>query len=231
MKPTNPHSGHRQRIRNKYINDGIENFADHEVLELLLFYAYAQRNTNDIAHKMISKFGSLHNLFEADVNTLMNNLGCSENVAVLISLAPKIAKRYFKARWDAGTVFKNERVAGEYCIAHFLGKTKEEFYVLCLDKKCKLINCVLLAEGTIDEASFYPRELVAAALRNNAAAVILTHNHPGGTIEPSRADNELTRRIVEIVEPLNIDIVDHIVVSGDKYYSYAARRKHVGGYV
>jgi DNA repair protein RadC len=227
----NPHAGHRERLRKKFIANGFENFADHEVLEFLLFYCYPQRNTNDIAHRMIKKFGSLHNLFETDVEILMSTLEISENVAVLLNLIPKVAKKYFLGRWGAGLVIDDEKIAGEYAIDLFLGETKEKLYMLCLDMNYKLINAALVSEGTIDETNVFPREIVAVALRNNASFVILSHNHPSGTLEPSRADNELTRRIVEISEPLSIKIIDHIVVAGDKYFSYAARRKYVRGYL
>jgi len=226
----NPHAGHRERLRKKFIANGFENFAEHEVLEFLLFYCYPQRNTNDIAHRMIKKFGTLHNLFETDVETLMSTLEISENVAVLLNLIPKIAKKYFLGRWGAGLIVDDEKIAGEYLIDLFLGETTEKFYMLCLDMNYKLINAALVSEGTINETNVFPREIIAVALRNNASFVILSHNHPSGTLEPSRADNELTRRLVEISEPLSIQIIDHIVVSGDKYFSYAARRKHVRGY-
>jgi len=226
----NPHAGHRERMRKKYKTQGLEGFADHEVLEFLLYYCYPQKNTNEIAHRMLKEFGTLHNLFETDVEALMSTLECSENIAVFLNLIPKISNRYFKSRWGTSIEFRDETVAGEYAIDLLSGETLEKIYALCLDKNYKLINTALISKGTIDEISVYPREIIAEALKNNSSAVILAHNHPSGTIKPSGADDAMTRRIVEIAEPLSIDIIDHIVVAGDKYYSYAARNKHVRGY-
>jgi DNA repair protein RadC len=227
----NPHTGHRERMRKKYRTQGLDSFADHEVLEFLLYYCYPQKNTNEIAHRMLKEFGTLHNLFETDVNTLMTTLECSENIAVFLNLIPAISNRYFKGRWGTSVIFSDETIAGGYAIDLFSGETIEKIYAFCLDKNYKLINTALVSKGTIDEINIYPREIVSEAIKNNASALILAHNHPSGTLQPSRADDTMTRRIVEIAEPLSIDIIDHIVVSGDKYYSYAARNKHVRGYL
>ncbi|MCL2223902.1 MAG: DNA repair protein RadC [Defluviitaleaceae bacterium] len=226
----NPHKGHRERMRNRYRSEGLDGFADHEVLELLLFYCYPQCNTNTHAHRMLKEFGSLHNLFETDVETLMSTLKCTENIAVLLNFIPALANRYGKSKWAKKTLIENETIAGEYALNLFLGEIDEKFYVLCLGKQYQLINTVLISEGTVDEAAVYLREIMSAALKNNATAVILTHNHPGGTAKPSNPDISATRQIIDSLASVNIDVLDHIIAAGDTYYSFAARRKHVRGY-
>jgi DNA repair protein RadC len=230
MKKKNIHDGHRGRMRDKYKKLGFDAFNDHEVLEFLLYYCYKQGDTNERAHRMLNEFGTLHNLFETDVETLTATLNCSENIAVLLNLIPKIANRYFKSRWGTNIILHDEKIAGDYAIDVLSGETIEKLYAFYLDKQFNLINTVPITKGTINEINIFPREIVSEAIKNKATGVILAHNHPGGTMQPSRADNEMTRRIVEIADPLSIDIIDHIVVSGDKYYSYAARNKHVKGY-
>jgi DNA repair protein RadC len=225
------HTGHRVRLRSRYREEGLETFRDHEVLELLLFYCYPQRNTNDIAHKMLREFGSLHNLFEADVPTLMTRLGCSENIAVLLNLMPAIANRYFRSRWSKNVLLDNAKTAGEYAISLFVGLTTERFYLISVDACNKLNNATLISQGTLDESAIYPREVVKAAIQSQASSVILTHNHPGGTLRPSRGDLEVTRHIAEGLEFINVTVMDHIIVAGDKYYSFAARKQHVAGYI
>jgi len=226
----NPHENHRKRMRTRYIKQGFENFADHEVLEFLLYYCYPRRDTNEIAHNMIKKFGSLHNLLEADVDTIVSTIGCTENIAVFLNMFPKVAHRYFRNKWGDGVILDNEKIAGEYVIDLFFGSTIEKFYVLCLDKKYKLINAVLISEGTLDEVSAYPREIMSAVIKNNAAKIILAHNHPGGTFKPSKGDFEVTRHVYEGMVYFNLDVVDHIIAAGDTYYSFSARRQHVKGY-
>ncbi|MCL2664477.1 MAG: DNA repair protein RadC [Defluviitaleaceae bacterium] len=226
----NIHEGRRERIRQRYIENGLENFAEHEVLEFLLFYCYPQRDTNAIAHKMMDEFGSLHNLMEAGIKTVMQKCGVSENVAVLVSLVPKLANRYFRSKWDRKVVFESGETAGEYAAALYVGMTNEAFHVICLDKQKRLNYVACISEGTIDESAAYPREIVNAVMTHQAAAVILAHNHPGGTARPSQQDNAATARIVEGLKFINVAVADHIIVAGGQYFSYASRGLYVEGY-
>jgi len=224
------HANHRARMRKRYLAQGFEGFADHEVLEFLLFYCYPQRNTNDIAHKMLAEFGSLHHLFESDVTTLQTRLGCTENVAVMLNIIPALANRYFRSKWSRDVVFENEKIAGEYAINLFVGLTAERFYVINVDARNRLNNVALISEGTLDESAVYPREVVNAAIQGKASAVIFAHNHPGGSFKPSKTDMEVTRHLSEGLEFIGVPVLDHIIVAGDTYYSFAARRHHVQGY-
>jgi DNA repair protein RadC len=228
--PENFNAGHRQRLRDRYRAGGLDGFSEHEVLEFLLFYCYPRRDTKIIAKKFLKEFGSLHGLFEADVETLVATLNCSENIAVFLNLIPAVANRYFRGKWSDGVILDDAKITGKFVIDLFVGETVEKFYVLCLDKNFKLIHTALISEGTLDESAVYPREIVREAIKYHAASVILAHNHPGGMIKPSRADLEATRRIVEGTELIGIDVIDHIIVAGDTYYSFDARRQHVRGY-
>jgi len=232
MKKENPNAGHRSRMKARYLKNGIEDFHDHEVLEILLYYCYPQKNTNDIAHRMLKEFGSLHNLFEADVEILTKTLGCTENIAILLNLIPQLANRYFRSRWSNKVVLDSMEVAAEFAMNLFVGNTVECFYVLCLDAQQKLIQTSRVSKGTLDETAVYPREVVREVIKHNAASVIVTHNHPGGTIRPSPADNEATRIISEGLNFIGVTLIDHIIVAGDKYFSYAARNhgRFVKGY-
>jgi len=226
MKPPkklNLHTGHRQRVKAKYRKSGLEGFHDHEVLELLLYYCYSRCDTNEIAHKMLHEFGSLHHLFEADIEVIMDRLGCTENVAILLNLIPALASKYLVSRWGKRIFLNSEKIAAEYVLGLFIGETVETFYVLCLDTQYKLINSTLIGKGTISEIATYPREIVRVAINNNAASVILAHNHPGGTMRPSSGDNEATARISEALRTIDVKITDHIIAAGDRYFSYAAR--------
>lgn len=227
----NIHVNHRQRMRERYRKQGLDGFHDHEVLELLLYYCYPRQDTNEIAHKMLREFKSLHALFDANVETIMTKLACTENIAVLLNLMPAIAKRYMSSRWGDKTTLDTPEIAGSYVINLFVNEHIENFYVLCLDTGLRLNHTCLISKGTLDEVSVFTRELVQVVLENRATAVILTHNHPGGTIKPSLSDNAVTTRIRDALQLIDVSVADHIIVAGDKYFSYAQRnQRHVDGY-
>jgi len=227
----NIHENHRSRVRKRFIENGLDGFADHEVLELLLYYCYPRRDTNEIAHRLINEYGSLHNLFEADTEDIMTRCNLTQNVAVLISMIPKVANLYFRSKWNKETmIIDNVKVAGRYAISLFVGHKNEAFYAFMLGTGMKLNHVSLIAEGTLDETPVYPREIVSEAIKHQATSIILAHNHPGGTAKPSRKDIEATRRIYEGLRFLTIRVIDHVVVAGDKYYSFATHGQIVDGY-
>lgn len=215
------HSGHRQRVKARYLAEGLDAFEDHQVLELLLFYCIPMKDTNELAHKMIQEFGSLAGLFEAHPKEICRRCGVSEHVAILISLIPPLAKRYMNRKWGDKPLLNSSFKAGEYCTSLFVGKTYEAFYVICLDAQNRVNHAALVHEGTINEAPIYPRLIVETALRHQAHSVILAHNHPGGSMKPSSDDLEVTKRIKAALAGIAISVVDHIIVAGDRYLSFA----------
>jgi DNA repair protein RadC len=222
-------------MRNRYRENGLRGFADHEVLELLLYHAYPRCDTNAIAHRFLAEFGSIHNLLDTDVPVLMHRLQCSENVAMLLSLLPKVMGRSDMRKHDKGSRIRlhNEQVAGDYVKALLKGNNVEVFYVLCLDKSKRLINAAQISRGTVDVAAVYPREVVKAALDNGSTSVILAHNHPAGTLQPSRGDIQVTTETTEMLNGVGIAVLDHIIATGDTFYSFAACENndlHVRGY-
>ncbi|MDD2212889.1 MAG: DNA repair protein RadC [Clostridia bacterium] len=217
------HQGHRQRVKARYLKEGLDAFADHQVLEMLLFYCIPMRDTNELAHKMIREYGSLAYLFEADPQDIANRCKVSENTALLVSLIPSLARRYFKGKWGDKPILDNSSKAGDYALSLFTGRIYEVFYVICLNSQNRVNYAALVHEGTINEAPVYPRIIVETALRHQANSIILAHNHPGGSLQPSSADIQITRKIMTAVEALSIKVVDHIIVAGDKYYSFAEK--------
>ena len=214
------HEGHRKRVKDRFLLEGLDAFEDHQVLELLLFYCIPRRDTNELAHRMIKEFGSLASLFEAEPKDIRKRCGVSENTAILVSLVPSLARRYFKARCREKTKLDTSSKAGDFAISLFVGRTNEVFFVICLDSQNNVNYAALVQEGTLTEAPVYPRLVVEAVLRHKAVNVILAHNHPGGSMQPSRADIEVTRRISSALEPISVKVVDHIIVAGDRYFSF-----------
>lgn len=217
------HEGHRQRVKSRYLSEGLDAFEDHQVLEMLLFFCIPMKDTNELAHRMISEFGSLAGLFEADPKDICKRCQVSENTAILVSLIPSLARRYFKGKWGDKPVLNSSVKAGEYAISLFAGRIYENFFVICLDSQNRVNYAALVHEGTINEAAVYPRLIVETALRHQANSIILAHNHPGGSNQPSDEDIEVTKKIAAAVEAISIKVMDHIIVAGEKYYSFAEK--------
>lgn len=216
----NVHAGHRQRVKARFLTEGLDAFDDHQLLELLLFYAIPRKDTNELAHKMIQEFGSLPNLWEADALDIEKRCDVSENAAILISLISPLARRYFKDKWGEKPALNSSSRAGEYAVSLFIGRPYEVFYLICLDSQNRVNYAQLVHKGTINEAPVYPRLIVETALRHQANAVILAHNHPGGSLRPSEADREVTKKLAAALEAIAIHVVDHIIVAGDRYFSF-----------
>jgi len=217
------HEGHRNRLRNRYLSEGLDSFEPHEILELLLYYAIPRRDTNAVAHRLVDNFGSLSAVFEARVSDLVKKGDISENTAMLINMVPHLSRRYLHDRWGERPTIADSKVAGEYAKSIVSGRTYEVFYLLCMDKQHRITRPELICEGTIDETPAYPRLIVEAAIRHKAQCVILVHNHPGGSLHPSAADIEVTKKLVTVLNAIDINVMDHIIVAGDQYLSLADR--------
>ena len=216
------HKDHRRRVRERYLKDnGLDSFAEHEVLEFLLFYCIQRRDTNELAHKMLKEYGSLANLFDAHPNDIAKRCGVNESTAILMGMIPQLAKRYSQSRWEKNNRLITSQKAGEYLIGLFAGRITEAFYILCLDAQRRLNRAAPVSEGTVEEAPIYIRNIVQTTLLYNSANIVLAHNHPGGSVTASGADIEATRQIIRTFELLDITVLDHIIVAGDRYFSFA----------
>jgi DNA repair protein RadC len=196
-------------------------FESHEVLELLLYYSIPYQDTNPLAHDLIKRYGSLAAVMEAGIDDLQTNEGIGRNTAILLSSIPSFSRRYMVDRWGEKSVLNSSSKAGRYAVALFTGRIYEAFYVISLDAQNRVNNASVVHEGTINEAHVYPRLIIESALRHHANSVILAHNHPGGTTSASSADIEVTRKISEAMRSISIQVVDHIIVAGENYVSFA----------
>jgi len=215
------HKGHRERVRQRYLEEGLDGFKDHEIIELLLFYCIPMKDTNDLAHRILKEFGTLHDLFEAHPRDIQNRCGVSLNTAVLLSLIAPLSRRYMKVRWGNRPKLDTTSKAGSFAVSLFSGRVYECFYVISLDSHKNVNHATLVHEGTLNEAPVYPRIIVETALRHKADSIILAHNHPGGSLTASMADIEVTRKILNAMKAIGIDVVDHIIVAGTRYMSFA----------
>ena len=175
------HMGHRERLRQRFIDEGLDSFEDHQVLELLLFYAIPRKDTNPTAHQLLNRFGSLSAVLDSDITDLSESPGVGESAGALLSLMPAISRRYQHDRCTGKRLALNspEKTAG-FIVPLMTGRTEEVFYVVNLDAKLNVIVPSLVGSGTVGRAHVEPRHVVEAALRSKAHAVILGHNHPTG---------------------------------------------------
>ena len=215
----NIHAGHRQRIRERYEQQGLAGFAEHEVLELLLTFAIARKDVNPLAHELIAQFGSLAAVLEADKRELMRVNGVGENTAALITLMPQLLGLYRRSAMGEKPVITNISEARHYCQSLFFGEHEEKVYLLCLDQAGRVLHPVLLRKGTVDEVNIYPREVVEMALRYRAHTVLLTHNHPSGSASPSQADLSVTLRIAHVLNAIGISLMDHLILAENEVIS------------
>ena len=219
------HSGHRERIRNRLRKEGLASFSEHEVLELLLTYAIPRQDVNPLAHELISRFGRLSNVLEADERELLQVKGMGASAALLLTMMPQLMRYYQMNAMGERPVIVNLADAKAYCKPLFLGAHEEHSYLVCLDQKGRVLHLALLQTGTIDEVPLYPRAVVETALRHNAHSVILAHNHPSGAAEASQADVEATKAIASALHMIGIKLVDHVIFAGETCYSMVRERK------
>ena len=218
MKKELPHEGHRQRLKNRFLSSSLESFEPHNVLELLLFYSVPRQDTNELAHSLIDRFGSLRGVFDADFNDLIKVKGIKENSATLIKLIPQIAKAYMLDEDLSDCVLDTVDKVGEYLVKLYIGSTKETIYVLLFDPSFRLLNTVKLTEGSINSAAIDPRKIFEEVTKVNASMFVLAHNHPHGFAVPSMEDIETTMMLSSAFEMFSVDLLEHFVVGEDKFF-------------
>lgn len=213
------HTGHRQRMRQRFLEDGLEHFQQHEVLELLLFYCIPRQNTNGIAHALLERFGSIAGVFSAPVSELKKVPGMGDSAATYLSLVAAAARYYEVVRSNGDHPLNTIEECAEVIRPYFSARRNEMVYLLCLDAKGKAISCRLVGEGSVNSAAVPIRRIVEMALADNATSVVLAHNHPSGLAVPSGEDVQTTRRLSLALQTVDIHLVDHIVVADDDYVS------------
>lgn len=215
------HRGHRERVRRRALEEGLDGFADHEVLELVLFAVLPRVNTNPIAHRLLARFGSLSAVLEADPNDLVTVPGVGRRAAQFLPILPPLARRVLQDRGRR----RNPRLTDPDAVAAYVmplmaGRPEEVIYLLCLDAQCRVQFPALIAAGTVTAAHVEPRQAVETALRHRAASAILAHNHPAGEAAPSGADLRMTQRVAEALASVGVPLLDHVIVAGERVFSF-----------
>ncbi len=216
------HDGHRKRLKERFVKEGLDNFQPNQVLELLLFYCIPRKDTNEIAHHLLERFGSLSGVVEATVDELEKVPGMGENAAMFLSLLSAFSRYCQVDRALNEEKFTTIENCGKYLMAKFSGKRNETVLLLCLDAKGKMICCRDVGEGSVNSASVPIRRIVEIALGVNASSVVLAHNHPSGLAIPSADDVHTTKRLAQALQAVDIVLADHLVVADEDYVSLAA---------
>lgn len=213
------HSGHRERMKNRFLDSGLDDFTPVQVLELLLFYCIPRKDTNEIAHRLLERFGSISQVLETNPEDLAKVEGVGQSAATFLSLIPAASRYYAVDRSRRTVILQTTDECGNYLMNYFVGKTKETVYMLCLNAGCKVLCCQQVGHGGINSAGVPVRKVVETAIAGNATTVVLAHNHPSGIALPSNEDILTTKRIAAALEAVDITLADHIVVAEDDYVS------------
>ena len=215
-----PHyHGHRERLRGRFRDAGSDAVSDYELLELVLFRAIPQRDVKPLAKELIAKFGSFAEVVAAPSARLKEIKGLGEAAITELKIVHAAASRLARGQVQKRPVLSSWSSVIDYCRTAMAYADKEQFRLLFLDKRNQLIADEVQQTGTVDHAPVYPREVVKRALELSATAIVLVHNHPGGDPTPSRADIEMTKRIIEAARGLGIEVHDHLIVGRDGHAS------------
>lgn len=212
--------GHRKRLKERFLKGGPNALADYEMLELVLFLGIPRGDVKPLAKELIRVYGNFAEVISAPIEKLLNHKGVGSHVAIAIKIINAAAIRLAREQIINKPILSSWRLVLDYCHANLAFAEKEEFHVLYLDNKNKLIIDETHQKGTIDQASVYPRDIMKRSLELNASSLVLVHNHPSGDPSPSKADIEITKEINQMAKLLGISIHDHLIIGKNGHTSF-----------
>lgn len=213
---SNIHRNHRERLRQRYISGGIESFADHEVLELLLFYALPRVDTNELSHRLIEHFGSVRKVLQAPIEELSSVYGLNTASSTLLKLVGDLCVRS-KTAEKSIKVLDNYDEVGKMLVNEFSVDSAERVVLILLDSKFRLIHETTISEGDFSSARINMRTIVHMAMLKNAAKIILAHNHPDGNPNPSLSDKAMTISVDNMLSQVGVELVEHYIIADEVY--------------
>lgn len=219
-KKKNPHEHHRKRVKQEFLAHGFNSQTpEHKVLELLLFFCIPRIDTNEIAHDMINKFGSIAGVLDAPVEELVKFKGITENNVALLKLIMPVANYYRKTVHKKNFGFKNHSEIGKFLLDCYLGETEEKLGILSLDGAVRFLSFEFIATGDISSVGVSTRNIIEHVLKTGATGVIMVHNHPGGIALPSPTDIQITEMVAAALSHIGVHLADHIIIADDDYVS------------
>ncbi len=222
--PSDTHLHHKERMRQRYMRGGLAGFHDYEVLELILSYSHVRRDTKPVAKRLIDRFGSVTAVISAPVSQLTEVDGVGERTALLLKLFRDTGEYHMRESILGRNAVAGSKEVYDYLMRFAKGRLIEEFKVIYLNAQNIILDEETLSKGTVNETKVYPRIICEHALIRHAAAVIVAHNHPGGSLKPSTGDIAITAQLQRALALLDIRLLDHIVVTGEGFFSFAAEK-------
>jgi DNA repair protein RadC len=213
------HDGHRQRLKDRFLLEGLDGFTEVQALELLLFYCVQRQDTNPLAHRLIEHFGSFAQVLEATPEQLKKVPGIGDSAATFLSLLHATGRYYEKSSRQNIRIANTIEDCGKYLMPCMHNRRNEMVFLLCLDAKCKVLACKEVGEGSVNSAAVPIRRIVEMALEANATTVVLAHNHPSGIACPSNEDQFTTHRLAMALRAVEIELTDHLVFADGEYVS------------
>ena len=201
------HSGHRERLRRRFIDNGLDGFEEHQALELYLFYAIPRRDTNPLAHRLLERYRNIGGVCDAPIDELERDFGLSESAAALLKLLPE----------DTNLI--DPETVGDMIARRFIGRTSEAVALLLGSAKGKILYFDIVAKGSVSSSDFPLRRIVDLAIRHNARTAYIAHNHPSGSLLPSRADIDVTKLLDSTLSSVGVHLLDHFIVADNEYAS------------
>ncbi len=217
------HSGHRERMKQRFRESGLDGFHDVNVLEMLLFYVIPRQDTNPLAHALLEEFGSLEGVLDAGYEELLEVPGVGESVATFLRLFPSVCKRYIRGKQMKKIPYTTLEQLEDFVIPMFTFDMEETLYMICMDSGNHVTFCDVIGQGNEDSIYVDPKQVVRLAMKRRAERVVLAHNHPSGVAAPSVSDISLTNTLKDSLALFNIELMDHFIVAGE---TCASLRKH-----
>ncbi|MCP3875070.1 MAG: DNA repair protein RadC [Desulfobacteraceae bacterium] len=223
ITPIHKGEGHRKRLKDRFLNNGLQGFHDYEVIELLLSLNTPRKDCKQSAKLLLKRFKTFQSVLEANHESLCEVEGVGPTNSLGIRLIKEVSDRYLESKIISKDVVQNPKNLIEYLNQIIGHRTKEVFVGIFLDAKNRVLTSKILFTGTLTTSAVYPREVIISALQHNAAAIIFAHNHPSGDVEPSKSDIEITRKLFYALKYVGIVLHEHMIIGNEGYYSFAAQ--------
>lgn len=221
MSTQKNNEGHRQRLRDKFLKNGLDGFLDYEIIELLLTLGTPRSDCKQSARDALKKFRSLKSVLEATPVELKEIKGIGENNVFGLKIAQAVSRRYLADKIINKDFIRSADEVKDYLQHQLRDKTKEVFVAIYLNGRNQIIKMEELFQGTLSTSAVYPREVVKGALENDAAAIVFVHNHPSGNPNPSQDDLSITKKLKDALMSIDVSVHDHIIIAGNDVYSFA----------
>ena len=214
----NEHNGRRQRQKEKFLKNSFDVFAQHEVLEMLLYYAIPRRDTNPLAHRLLNRYITFGGVCDAPCDELERDFGLSKNAVVLLKMQPQLARIYTESKQRNDNTIEEETIGAQFQ-SMFIGRNSEAVAMILGNARGEIIFSDIIAKGSINSTEMPVRKMVDLAIRHNAKSAFIAHNHPSGSLLPSKNDLDTTMTVYDTLRSVGVVLVDHYIITDTRYLS------------